>query len=135
MYKNLTELKRELPPHNGCPQQSIDWKNLRAATNPSQFGPAFWFTLHNSSLNYPMQPSRIAQKTMKSFIEALPMLLPCKNCSKHALEFLARSSIDQAVQNRQSLFYFFWRFHNHVNERLGKPHLPFLTTIRMYNQS
>jgi hypothetical protein len=136
MYKNITQLKRELPPYNGCSQQErIEWENVRAVTNPARFGPSFWFTLHNSSLNYPLRPSRIAQKTMKAFIEALPMLLPCQNCSAHAMEFLSQSSLDQAVRNRQSLFYFFWRFHNHVNERLGKPHLPFLTALKMYNQN
>ncbi len=73
---------------------------------------------------------------MKCFVEALPFLLPCKDCSEHAKEFLAthKNKINGALQSKESLFKFLWYFHNHVNARLQKPQISLKKAFLMYKK-
>ncbi len=95
-------------------------------------GPHYWYMLHNMSLNYQMNPTRVARQKMRAFVEVLPYLLPCRNCSEHAKEFMASADLDKALTNRKTLFTFMWNFHNHVNKRLGKPEMSFNDALQMY---
>jgi hypothetical protein len=88
--------------------------------------------LHNMSLNYQMNPTRVARQKMRAFVEVLPYLLPCRNCSEHAKEFMASADLDKALTNRKTLFTFMWNFHNHVNKRLGKPQMSFKDALDLY---
>jgi len=88
--------------------------------------------LHSMALNYPVNPTQFAQKKMKAFIEAIPFLLPCLNCTEHAKEFMATANIEEALNGRKDLFTFFWNFHNLVNKRLGKPEMSFDEALDMY---
>jgi hypothetical protein len=115
-------------------ENGIDWSKLAPTTQPSEFGPHYWFVIHNMGLTYPMRPNRVAKKRMSAFIEALPVLLPCKDCSEHAKEYLSNHSVCDAVKNRQSLYTFLWNFHNHVNERLGKPQISLKDSLKIYNR-
>lgn len=118
---------------------SVDWENIEPERQPSKFGPHYWYMLHNMSLNYPMKPSNFAKQKMKAFVEALPFLLPCRDCSEHAKKFMAEAErsgdLKRAMKNRESLFTFLWRFHNSVNERLNKPMVSFHDALAMYSPS
>lgn len=110
----------------------INWANIKPEHQPSEFGPHYWYMLHNMSLNYQMNPTKFARQKMRAFVEALPYLLPCKNCSEHAKEFMAGADLNKALTNRKTLFTFMWNFHNHVNKRLGKPEMSFNDALQMY---
>jgi len=111
---------------------NINWSEIKAEHHPSQFGPHYWYMLHNMSLNYQMNPTRVARQKMRAFVEVLPYLLPCRNCSEHAKEFMASADLDKALTNRKTLFTFMWNFHNHVNKRLGKPQMSFKDALDLY---
>lgn len=110
----------------------INWDQIEPQREPSQFGPHFWYMLHTMALNYPMSPTRFAKAKMKSFLQAIPFLLPCRECTEHAKEFMAHANTEAALQNKESLFTFLWNFHNLVNKRLGKPEMPFNEALNMY---
>ena len=110
-----------------------DWENVRPESNPSIWGPSFWYTLHNSALQFPIDPTPFASQTMLNFILALPWILPCSNCSEHAKQFLsAYPDLREAVSSRDNIFKFFWDFHNHVNVNTGKKPITFSDAFTKY---
>jgi len=110
----------------------LDWRTIEPQRQPSQFGPHYWYMLHSMALNYPVNPTAFAKTKMKAFIEAIPFLLPCLNCTEHAKEFMAKANIQEALRGRKDLFTFFWNFHNLVNKRIGKPEMTFDEALNMY---
>lgn len=92
-------------------------------SDPEVWGPSFWFTLHNSAVGYPENPTNHVRERMKKFIEGIPVMVPCEKCYHHAFEYIysRRDDMDDIVSGRRKLFNFFVDFHNQVNERNDKP--------------
>jgi hypothetical protein len=100
--------------------------------DPSIWGPHFWETFHFISSTYDNSPNQSIQSTMKTFIQSLPVFLPCKECQDHAFEFIRSSNLNKIVQNRKELFTFFFNFHNSVNQRLKKPLMKIEDALNKY---
>jgi hypothetical protein len=88
--------------------------------DPQVWGPSFWFTLHNSSLHYPQNPTNYIKNAMKYRILAIPYELPCENCKQHAQAFIQSRDLNNAVKSQKNLFKFYVDFHNEVNKRYNK---------------
>ena len=58
------------------------------SANPEVWGPAFWFSLHNGALRYPIQASPTWKERMKHFILGIPVMVPCEKCADHATAHL-----------------------------------------------
>ena len=103
----------------------MKWTTVEYAnpSDPSVWGPAFWFTLHNGSVNYPIKASPICAERMKGFILGMPVMIPCEKCQDHATSYIEANyfRLDEIVSGREQLFNFFVSFHNHVNELYNKP--------------
>ena len=103
---------------------TIEYKILQSAStsNPSVWGAAFWFSLHNGAAHYPQNPSKIWQSRMISFIKGIPMMLPCEKCANHAIAYIESRSdeLPNIVKTQKNLFKFFVEFHNFVNKKLNK---------------
>ncbi|AHL67526.1 hypothetical protein DH26_gp029 [Chloriridovirus anopheles1] len=69
---------------------------------------------------------------MKTFIQSIPVFLPCKDCQDHAFEYIKNTNLDKVVQSRDSLFVFFFDFHNAVNKRLNKPQFLLSDALKKY---
>ena len=91
--------------------------------DPDAFGPAFWFTLHNSSTTYPNNPTDVIRHNMAQLLTHLPLLVPCITCKEHFYSFIKQSNLDEIVASRDALFKFFVDAHNYVNRRYGKPEM------------
>jgi Erv1 / Alr family len=100
--------------------------------DPIIWGGSYWNTFHLISLTYESDPGPSVRETMKKFIETIPMLLPCTSCRDHAFDFLRSRDIDEAVSNRDTLFRFFFEFHNDVNKRLNKPLMSYKSAHEKY---
>lgn len=102
--------------------------------NPKWWGPYFWYTLHNGSSKYPKQASPIVRKRMKHFILGLPFMIPCEKCKDHAITYIDSKydELDTIVDGKKNLFTFFWKFHNEVNKRNGKPEFCFGKACEIY---
>jgi hypothetical protein len=103
--------------------------------NPEVWGPAFWFSLHNGALRYPVNAAPLWRQRMKHFILGIPVMVPCEKCSDHATAYIEGNynRIDTVVSGREELFKFFWEFHNYVNKRLGKPRMTLRAAYTMYS--
>lgn len=91
--------------------------------NPSIWGPAFWFSLHNGARHYPENPNDRVKYLMKHRILAIPIELPCEKCRHHAQGYIEsrKNELDKIVSSRGNLFNFYVDFHNQVNKRYNKP--------------
>jgi len=111
-------------------QSSEDQIHMHVTSNtygssydPDAFGPAFWYTLHNSSTTYPNNPTDVIKFNMSQLLNTLPLLVPCVNCKEHFYSFIRQTNLNDVVASRESLFKFFVDTHNYVNRRYGKPEM------------
>ena len=91
-----------------------------------------WFILHNGASIYPPIPSQQCKKEMMGFIQGLPVIIPCQECAMHARTYIETHNLNAVVKDRESLFRFFFLFHNSVNSRLGKPLYEYPTALKNY---
>jgi hypothetical protein len=98
------------------------------------WGPSFWATLDFIAFNYPHDPSSSDKKNVKQFITTLGQLLPCATCQQHFTELLSTFVIDDHLKSRDTLTRWIVDLHNKVNERLGKPKVPFEQVSSKYEQ-
>lgn len=105
-------------------------------TNPSVWGPPFWFTLHNGALNYPSLANPLYIERMKNFILGIPVMLPCHTCKDHAISFIEyhKDQLDYICAGRDKLFKFFVDFHNQVNVRHKKPVMSYEDAYKLYDK-
>lgn len=122
-YGDLTEMK-------------LTTKTYKSTSNPSVWGPSFWFTLHNGASKYPVNASKNYQDRMKGFILGIPMMLPCPGCTPHAIAYIEsiKPKLDSIVSGRDTLFKFFVDFHNEVNDRYNKKKIGYDEAYKMYRQ-
>mgnify|MGYP003344514394 CR=1 FL=1 len=102
---------------------------------PKVWGPAFWFTLHNSAYHYPNMASPIVVLQTKNFIKGIPNMLPCPSCSIHARKYITdrEDKLNKITSTKKELFKFFVDFHNAVNVRTGKPEMELVDVYKMYS--
>jgi FAD-linked sulfhydryl oxidase len=109
-------------------------KKVPNLVDPSVWGPAFWFTLHNGAANYPDYPNNSTQERMKGFIIGIPAILPCEKCREHATQYINANynNLNSICSTRENLFNFFVDFHNYVNNRYNKPMMSYDDAHRMF---
>lgn len=91
--------------------------------NSTVFGPALWFTLHNSASAYPDFPDPNTRQAMKSLLSSLHVLIPCLICKTHWITNMKKFNLDVVVSSRQNLFTFLVNAHNNVNKMNNKKEL------------
>lgn len=87
---------------------------------PSKFGPAFWFTLHNGSTTYPENPTSVVMYGMQQLLINLPFLIPCVKCREHYFEYIKNINLETVTASKIGLFSFMVDLHNHINAMNGK---------------
>lgn len=133
MFSNSGILKYKYANSNDNPLvMNISSSIVGNSSDPSIFGPPFWFVLHNGIHSYPKSPTPFIRNSMKQLLMNLPLLVPCINCKEHFYDFLRHSNLDEAVMSRESLFAFFVRIHNYVNRRYGKPEMSLSDAKKLY---
>lgn len=99
----------------GCGLEHWAWPPVPKGT----WGPQGWNWAHNLAISYPANPSladaRVAHLRLMNFISNLP----CAECRYHATCYVANNP--PALASSLTFQSWFWRFHNAVNLRLGKP--------------
>lgn len=118
---------------------NMTWKEKKniSTKDPSVWGQACWFTLHNFAYNYPENPTPICQQRCFEFIRALPYMIPCDGCSVHAMQFIESklNEMKNICSTKNKLFEFFVEFHNHVNKRYGKKEMSVTEALAIYESS
>ena len=127
-YRNLNDYNSTnstQKPEDSCLTQ---WNNMKTqnTTNPKEWGPQFWFILHNAAAHYPDVASPICANRVKGFILGIPYMLPCQSCSEDANSFIHSYSdkqLEEICSSKETIFEFFRKFHNYVNTKTGKPEI------------
>jgi hypothetical protein len=96
-----------------------------------EWGRSAWHMLHTMTFVYPLDPSGDEQNDTKDFFEkTLPKILPCKVCSYHYKELIAKYPIQN--KNRETLSRWLVDIHNQVNLSLKKPVMSFEKVCELY---
>lgn len=125
IFSKIPEKKLELQ------WEKIEYEN---SGDPKVWGPAFWFSLHNGSVKYPIKASPLWAERMKGFILGIPVMLPCEKCADHAMAHIESNydKLDEIVSGRDKLFKFFVDMHNYVNRRYKKPEMSVEDAYKLY---
>lgn len=113
----------------------LTWKTEKKITtsSPEVNGPPFWFVLHNGAAHLPEFLSPISAKRIQNFIEGIPEMQPCTNCSEHARSYIEKNKdLISTLNTRDAVFKFYVDFHNFVNQRLGKKIFTYEEAYAMY---
>ena len=87
----------------------------------SIWGPPFWFVLHLTSFNYPVNPTRMDKELYKSFLHTFAKVLPCRFCRENfEKNKLAAGYNERIFDSRRQYSRFIFDLHNEVNRALGK---------------
>lgn len=82
-----------------------------------EYAPA-WNWLHETAISYSVNPGRVERDNMAYRIYHFVSNIPCVECRGHALRYWTLHPPD--LENSYALQAWAWRFHNTVNQRLGK---------------
>lgn len=87
---------------------------------PEIWGPPVWTLLHTLAENVNEEIFPKIKFSLFSYIRKICSLLPCPDCSQHAVRFLAKVDINK-MNNKTDLINMLYIFHNTVNKRKNKP--------------
>lgn len=91
--------------------------------DPQIWGKHLWASIHFIALGYSDSPSDSESKNYETFFNNLHKVLPCKSCSNHLRDTLAKQHplTPKDLVNKDALFKWTVDLHNVVNTRLKKP--------------
>jgi hypothetical protein len=132
---NVYYKHKQEQPHSKPVEMRYETVNHPNTGDPAVWGSAFWFTLHNGSIRYPINASKLVADRMKGFIRGIVYILPCPDCAAHATSFIENpnNNFDTICSGRENLFDFFCQFHNYVNKRYGKPEMSTADAYKLYS--
>lgn len=96
---------------------------------PEKFGPGTWFVMH--AFAKMCDKKKKDREHFISFLNNVIRKLPCKVCRKHSNQYIN----DNPLNNDGEIFLWTWKFHNNVNERLGKPLMSYEDADKMFENS
>ena len=96
-------------------------KDIYYLRDPEVWGPIFWFSLHNGASKYSDNPSNHMKEKLKGFILGIPYMIPCKECSDHARDYIDKNkdNFDNILKNKDTFFKFTYDFHDNANKIIG----------------
>ncbi len=98
--------------------------------SPKVFGPGTWVMIHIMSMNC----DNSSRDCFIAFVDRVLSRLPCKKCRKHAIEYAEKHPLND-IEDTRDLFRWSWRFHNEVNQRLGKKEMSYEDAYNMYKET
>lgn len=85
------------------------------------WGPAFWFSIHTMSFNYPVNPTIKDKKHYKDYIYNLRFILPCKYCRINLTNNLRKKPLYMChMKNRETFSRYIYELHEIINKMLNK---------------
>ncbi|GAQ86725.1 ALR family protein [Klebsormidium nitens] len=87
-----------------------------------ELGRSTWTMLHMLAAQYPEQPTKQQQKDVKTLMELMTRIYPCKMCADHFKEVLKAHPVQ--ADSGFELAQWMCQVHNVVNRSLNKPLFP-----------
>jgi hypothetical protein len=112
--------EKMLEKYRGCGHFKNDY-NSNDGMQSAIFGPAFWFTIHITSFNYPVNPSEVDKKNYDEWLRSIGKILPCSYCREKFQSNLELAHYTKkSLESRDSFSRFCYKLHCIVNNMLGK---------------
>ncbi|XP_068158762.1 FAD-linked sulfhydryl oxidase ALR [Drosophila tropicalis] len=99
--------------------QDADQQRDDCPLDKVRLGISTWGLLHTMAAFYSDNPTDREKRDMKTFFEVLSRLYPCEFCAKDFRTDLDVNPIN--VNSQKDLTLWLCKFHNRVNDKLGKP--------------
>ena len=95
------------------------------------YGPGYWAAMQSDSFNAKTHEKKI---TAVNTIARLMTTFPCTKCRKHGTEYASSHLLIHPINDADelSLFKWVWKFHNTVNERIGKQTVSFEEAVKKW---
>ncbi|KAH8386805.1 hypothetical protein KR093_002633, partial [Drosophila rubida] len=84
-----------------------------------RLGISTWGLLHTMAAFYSDNPTDTEKRDMRTFFEVLSRLYPCEYCAKDFRSDIEVNPVN--VNSQKDLALWLCKFHNRVNDKLGKP--------------
>jgi CCR4-NOT transcription complex subunit 1 len=98
----------------------------------SVWGPAGWYWLHMIAIAFPVRPTAKEKDITFRRILKFVSKLPCNECKTHAIQYCQQNL--PTLQSSEDLQMWVVKFHNHVNDMLGKPIISFQSYRILYSK-
>jgi len=103
------------------------------------WGPAAWTWLHTVAFDYSLCPTSYDRQQAVAFLDSFARAMPCPSCRRHfnlfAAADLAQGAEGEMFSCREAYSRATVRWHNSVNELLGKPLVPYVVVAREYDDT
>ena len=86
----------------------------------NEWGPSAWKFLHMVTFGYPQDPDNNTKDHYKQLFSYLRYTLPCSHCRNSYTEIYKYICIDQYLDSREGLTFWFFIVHNLVNRKLER---------------
>ena len=100
--------------------------------DPKIWGDSFWTTLFSVALSFPKNPSIDDKYHYKRYFYHLQYVLPCQKCRENMVNHIRQVSIDNYLNNTESMVEWLVIIHNLVNNSLKKPPISKKEAIERY---
>jgi hypothetical protein len=88
--------------------------------------------MHTIAQNYPLHPTKSAQRKYYDFFMNLPLFIPDLTMSNQFAQLLDLYPISPYLKDRDSLVQWVHFIHNKINVKLGKPEVPLIAFLEQY---
>ncbi len=105
---------------------------------PTSWGPGMWLSIHIHAYRADnmLPPATGRSMFVVHMTESVAPFLPCLKCREHCKEYIQKTDpIKNLLKNLtvpRSCSTWAWKFHNAVNDRLGKLYKPSLNEVWKY---
>ena len=100
---------------------------------PKIWGPSRWRIFHNSTKNYPDNPTKADMARVDNYFNRIfETKIPCGSCKASYIRFKSILQVKYYLQSRKQLMFWGFLFHNLVNEKLGKPMFTYDQFVQLY---
>uniref|UniRef100_A0A7S2IFU1 Sulfhydryl oxidase n=1 Tax=Haptolina brevifila TaxID=156173 RepID=A0A7S2IFU1_9EUKA len=103
------------------------------------WGPAAWTWLHSVAFDYALMPTSYDRQQALTFLKSYANAIPCPSCRRHfnavTADDLARGVESDILASRDAYSRATVRWHNSINQNLGKPMMSYDAVAREFEDS
>lgn len=107
-------------PHLEQPvEHKLSSQGILCPPDARELGRSTWTFLHTTAAYLPQKLSESQSRHFELLVGAVAALYPCRGCAEHMSAYLEANPFD--ASSKASISQWLCRFHNEVNQMLGKP--------------
>lgn len=119
--------------------QKVGKRVRKSRKSIETWGPAAWTWLHTVAFDYALRPTSYDRQQALAFLESFARAIPCPSCRRHfnliVAADLAPGAEGEVFASREAYSRATVRWHNSVNELLGKPIMPYEAIAREFEDA